>query len=129
MGRATNQSKRLPKLWPIVRHGTKAPGICLGFSAHACLVITACLALLFMASPAHACSVCQGDPNSNMVKAAQGGVVVMVLVTYAVLMLFIVVVGAWFVRARRLARGGRDGSAASQRAMDSSPPSTPTDVP
>lgn len=65
------------------------------------------LAVAFIASaPASACSVCQGDPNSNMVKAAQGGVVVMVLVTYGVLMIFGTMIAVCFVRYRRLVRSG-----------------------
>lgn len=93
-------------------------------------IIAACLAVFILASPAKACSVCQGDPNSNMVKAAQGGVVVMVLVTYAVLMLFIVVVGTWFVRARRMGRVDRDSSGApTARTPGAPPPQLPMDVP
>ena len=55
------------------------------------------------AMPLHACSVCGGDPNSDMVKGAFSGVIVMVAVTYGLLMGFVALGATWFIRARRLA--------------------------
>lgn len=59
-----------------------------------------------LADVARACSVCQGNPDSELVKGAQGGVVVMILVTYGVLLCFGTMVALWLVRARRLSRVG-----------------------
>ncbi|RIK69250.1 MAG: hypothetical protein DCC65_00440 [Planctomycetota bacterium] len=73
----------------------------------AMFIIALCVAALFAADAASACSVCQGDPDSNMVKAAQGGVVVMVIITYGVLMLFGTLAAVCFVRYRRQVRTGR----------------------
>ena len=56
-----------------------------------------------LAAPAHACSVCGGDPASNMVKGAFSGVIVMVAITYGLLMGFVALGATWFIRARRLA--------------------------
>jgi hypothetical protein len=55
---------------------------------------------------AQACSVCGGDPQSNMVQGALSGVVVMVFVTYGLLMGFVAMGVTWFVRARRIASKG-----------------------
>lgn len=73
----------------------------------AMIAIALFVAMLLAADAASACSVCQGDPDSNMVKAAQGGVVVMVVITYSVLMLFGTLAAVCFVRYRRLVRAGR----------------------
>lgn len=62
--------------------------------------------LFLLADVARACSVCQGNPDSELVKGAQGGVVVMILVTYGVLLCFGAMVALWLVRARRLSRVG-----------------------
>jgi len=57
---------------------------------------------------ASACSVCQGDPNSNLVKGAEAGVLLMVLITYGLLLGMTALCVSWFVRQRRrLARTGR----------------------
>ncbi|MFQ5422962.1 MAG: hypothetical protein ACE5F9_03175 [Phycisphaerae bacterium] len=53
------------------------------------------------AAPAWACAVCQGNKDSQLSKGADAGVLVMVIVTYAVLLGFAAVGGVWFVRARR----------------------------
>ena len=55
------------------------------------------------AAPVHACSVCGGDSNSDMVKGAFSGVIVMVAITYGLLMGFVALGATWFIRARRLA--------------------------
>lgn len=59
----------------------------------------------FCATEAVACSVCQGNPDSQLVKGAQGGVVIMILVTYGVLLCMGAMAATWFVRYRRLHTG------------------------
>lgn len=61
------------------------------------------LACGLLSTTAQACSVCGGDKNSDMVKGALSGVVVMVIITYGLLMSFAALIVTWFVRARRLA--------------------------
>lgn len=56
------------------------------------------------AMPLHACAVCGGDKDSDMVKGALSGVVVMVVITYGVLLCFAGMIATFVVRARRLAR-------------------------
>ncbi len=68
------------------------------------LLLCGAAMLLLAAAPVDACSVCQGNPDSELVKGAQGGVVVMIVVTYGVLLGFGAMVALWFVRARRLTR-------------------------
>jgi hypothetical protein len=68
------------------------------------------------AASARACAVCGGDSNSDIVKGAMSGVVVMVAVTYGVLFCFAGMMVACVVRARRMARAGgqcEDGGDAS----------------
>ncbi|MCB9853034.1 MAG: hypothetical protein H6819_08055 [Phycisphaerales bacterium] len=48
-----------------------------------------------------ACSVCQGDPDSKLVKGAEAGVLTMVFVTYGLLLSMIGLGATWFVRQRR----------------------------
>lgn len=62
------------------------------------------LLLAFAAAEVAACSVCQGNPDSQLVKGAQGGVLVMILTTYGVLLCMGVLAATWFVRHRRLSR-------------------------
>lgn len=65
-----------------------------------------------MPSVAHACSVCQGDPNSNLVKGAEAGVLFMVIVTYVLLLGMAALVASWFIRQnRRLRRVQLEGGA------------------
>lgn len=54
------------------------------------------------AATAWACSVCQGDPDSKMVKGAESGILLMVLITYSMLLGFAGCATFWFVRARRM---------------------------
>ncbi len=54
------------------------------------------------AATAWACSVCQGDPDSKMVKGAESGILLMVLITYSMLLGFAGCATLWFVRARRM---------------------------
>jgi uncharacterized membrane protein YhaH (DUF805 family) len=57
---------------------------------------------LMGAADVMACAVCMGDRDSNMVKGAESGVLLMVLVTYALLIGVGGIVTVWAVRARRL---------------------------
>jgi len=68
-------------------------------------VLSAVPAIL-TAAPAMACAVCGGDKDSDMVKGALSGVVVMVAITYAVLLSFAGVGVMFFLRARRLSAAG-----------------------
>ncbi len=54
-------------------------------SASISLTILACMAVLFSAAPALACSVCYGDPNSAMSQGAKAGVLVLLGVVGVVL--------------------------------------------
>ncbi len=58
---------------------------------------------LTSAVPTWACSVCGGDPESNMVKGAEAGVLLMLIATYGLLLSMAAVAAVWFVRSRRLA--------------------------
>lgn len=68
------------------------------------LIFAILVVVLYAAPCVRACSACQGNPNSEMVKGAQGGVIVMVLVTYSVLLTFGGMVALWMVRTRRIRR-------------------------
>lgn len=59
--------------------------------------------LLMSNAPAWACAVCQGDPNSEMVKGAEAGVLLLAVVTYGLLMGFAGFFVTCIVRARRQA--------------------------
>jgi len=63
--------------------------------------LTMVAAWLVRAAPAAACSVCQGDPASDLVQGAKSGVLVMVAVTYGLLFCMAGLVVTWFVKARR----------------------------
>lgn len=67
------------------------------------------MACLLAAAPAFACAVCGGDKNSDMVKGALSGVVVMVAITYGLLFGFAAMFAVCVVRARRLAASKHDG--------------------
>ena len=58
------------------------------------------LGLLAVASPALACPVCFGNPNSAMTKGTQAGIFALLLVTVAMLGAF----GGFFVYLRRRIR-------------------------
>ncbi|MBK8269673.1 MAG: hypothetical protein IPK83_15810 [Planctomycetes bacterium] len=58
--------------------------------------------VLFAAGEAMACSACQGNPDSEMTKGAQAGVLMMVGVTYVLLLGVGACVASWIVRARRM---------------------------
>lgn len=62
------------------------------------------LPLFGSATAAQACSVCQGNPDSDLTKGAQAGVIMMVGVTYILLLGVAGIVVSWVVRARRMGR-------------------------
>ncbi|MEK6643426.1 MAG: hypothetical protein AABZ08_05910 [Planctomycetota bacterium] len=68
------------------------------------LLSLASLWVLLTALPLQACAVCGGDKDSDMVKGAMSGVIVMVCITYGVLLGFAGMIATFVVRARRLAR-------------------------
>ncbi len=67
------------------------------------VVIPALIACAFVSADVLACSVCQGNPDADLTKGAQAGILLMVGVTYSVLLGFIGLVVFWFVRGRRAA--------------------------
>jgi hypothetical protein len=56
---------------------------------------------------ASACSVCMGNRDSDLVKGAEAGVFLMVLITYTVLLSFAGMTAFWFVRSKRAAASRR----------------------
>jgi hypothetical protein len=64
-------------------------------------IALATLALLAAATPALACPVCFGNPNSMQSKGAQAGVLALLLVTVAILASF---AGFFFIYLRRRIR-------------------------
>lgn len=56
------------------------------------------------ASPAAACSVCSGDPQSPLAQGAVKGVLVMLIITYVAVGGLLAMPIVWAVRARRLRR-------------------------
>ena len=59
--------------------------------------------LLMSNARAWACAVCQGDPDSELVKGAEAGVILLAVVTYGLLMGFAGFFVTCIVRARRQA--------------------------
>ena len=66
-----------------------------------CLLLAAGI-LLISNARAWACGVCQGDPDSEMVKGAEAGVIFLAVVIYGLLMGFAGFFVTCIVRARRL---------------------------
>ena len=64
----------------------------------------------FYSASASACAVCFGDPNSDMVKGAQAGVIVLAVFAYVVVMTMVGVAGLWAFRARRLSSQNQNQS-------------------
>ncbi len=64
--------------------------------------MTVLLTLAYAATPAAACPVCFGDPESKLTQGAASGVLFMAILTYALLMGVGGIAVFWFVRARRL---------------------------
>ncbi len=56
------------------------------------------------AQPVWACAVCFGDPNSDMVKGAKAGVIVLAVIVYGVVLTMVGVAGFWAFKARKIAR-------------------------
>ena len=59
--------------------------------------------LLMSNARAWACAVCQGDPDSEMVKGAEAGVILLAVLTYGLLMGFVGFFVTCIVRSRRQA--------------------------
>ncbi len=74
------------------------------------LILPAILVTAWLPQAAWACAVCFGDPNSEMVRGAKAGVFVLMLVVYGVLFTMVGVVGAWALKARKLAASPADDS-------------------
>ena len=72
-------------------------------TSHWLCIVGAFLVVVLATRPAQACAVCFGDPNSEMVKGAKAGVLVLVVIVYAVLLTFASVAGFWMFKAKRLA--------------------------
>lgn len=89
---------------PRERHNRNA--VSSGWSARIRCFFLAGAAALWLVLPveALACSVCFGDPDSDMAKGAVSGVLFMIGVISCVLVGIASVAGVWIVRARRLAR-------------------------
>ncbi|MCG8405801.1 MAG: hypothetical protein MI923_11445 [Phycisphaerales bacterium] len=68
------------------------------------ILVVLIFAFLFAASDVWACSVCQGDPDSELTKGAEAGVLLMVIVTYTVVLGFAGTAVFWFVRSRKMGR-------------------------
>lgn len=66
-----------------------------------CLVVSAAMILGLTAVRAPACAVCFGDPDSNLVRGANAGILVLLFVIYGVLSGIIGVAGFWMFKARR----------------------------
>lgn len=64
-------------------------------------VILVCLST---ARPAWACAVCFGDPNSDMVKGANAGIIVMLVIVYTLLLGMAGIAGFWAFKARRISK-------------------------
>lgn len=64
--------------------------------------VVALALLLLVPQVARACSVCFGDPNSDLAKGAVRGVAFMIGVVSFVLVGIASIAGVWIVRARRL---------------------------
>ena len=60
-------------------------------------------------SPVAACSVCFGDPNSDMAKGATAGITVLLGVIVTVLLSIVGVIFFWIRRARRYQRASAMG--------------------
>jgi len=81
------------------------------------LVRTVCLSLAIWlvsgAGPVSACSVCFGDPNSDLVQGARAGIIFLGVMVYGLLMMIGGVGAFWYLRAKKLGLLG-DGIVQSQ---------------
>ena len=74
--------------------------------------LLATLASGWSAVPAAACSVCFGDPESQLTQGAVKGMIVLLGAIGFVLASIAFIGGVWIVRARQLERGGANNSRA-----------------
>ncbi len=72
-----------------------------------------CVAVILSAQPAMACSVCYGDPNSQLTHGAQAGMLVLLGVIAVVLTGLASLLLFWMRRAANLEEAGRDVGEAS----------------
>ena len=70
------------------------------------LTVLVCTGLLLSAQPALACSVCFGDPTSNISQGAQAGMLVLLGVVASVLLAFASLLIFWIRRAANLESEG-----------------------
>ena len=67
------------------------------------LIAAACLVLVTGSQTLLACSVCFGNPDAPMTKAASAGILFLAVIIYGVLFSFVGITAFWVVRARRIA--------------------------
>ena len=70
------------------------------------LISVAFLVLVAGSKGLKACSVCFGDPDAPMTKAASASILFLAVIIYSVLFSFAGITAFWVVRARRLAGTG-----------------------
>lgn len=70
------------------------------------MALVAAAAVLSWAPTVHACAVCFGKSDDPMVRGAAAGVIFLAIVVYGVLFSFVGIAGLFFLKARRLSRGG-----------------------
>jgi hypothetical protein len=68
------------------------------------LAVVLCCIMQFSASEVIACSVCFGDPSSDMAKGVNAGIAVLLGLIVTVLISIVAVMSFWIHRARRFAR-------------------------
>ena len=84
------------------------------------LALATCLVGLLNVSPAVACSVCYGDPNSSLSHGVNAGVLVLLGFIVSVLLMIASLLIFWMKRARRLGEPAGDiGEAVDVFASDS----------
>lgn len=97
--------------------GAEYPGVRRASGAHgvglrrrpawwAALALVAAAAVLSWAPTVRACAVCFGKSDDPMVRGAAAGVIFLAIVVYGVLFSFVGIAGLFFLKARRLSRGG-----------------------
>ena len=62
----------------------------------------ALLVILLRSEPVQACAVCFKDPDSDLTKGAQAGVLFLAIVVYSLMMGIGVVIYKWYKRAKAL---------------------------
>ena len=75
------------------------------------LLATGLTLIAVTSQPVLACAVCFGDPDSDMVKGAKAGVLVLAVIVYGVVFSMAGVAGFWILKSRRIAAANQDQSA------------------